>query len=194
MPRKAANTASANGMASSYETCCHSLFFLSHPLYFSQYLSNVEMESIQHLQCWFYFDMLATINISFQKCSSSFLALIYYFDFSPMVSLSGYNVCVCARPCMLSCIWLFVTPWTVTRQAPLSMDFSRQEKVAIYRSGLPFPPPGGLPHSRVKPRSPAPPALAGGFFTTESPGEPFEGQPPCKHFLASEYCSPVNGT
>ena len=36
---------------------------------------------------------------------------------------------------------LLATPWTVARQAPLSMDFSRQE----YWSGLPFPSPGGLP-------------------------------------------------
>ena len=36
----------------------------------------------------------------------------------------------------------FVTPWTAARQTPLSMGFSRQE----YRSGLPFPPPGDLPH------------------------------------------------
>ena len=35
-------------------------------------------------------------------------------------------------------VWLFATPWTVTRQAPLSMEFSRQE----YWSGLPFPSPG----------------------------------------------------
>ena len=108
MPRKAANTASANDMVSSYETCCHSLFFLSHPLYFSQYLSSVEMESIQHLQCWFYFDMLVTINISFQKCSSSFLVLIYYFDFSPVVSLSGYNVCVCVCVCVCTRVHMHV--------------------------------------------------------------------------------------
>ena len=36
---------------------------------------------------------------------------------------------------------LFVTPWTVVHQAPLSMGFSRQE----YWSGLPFPPAGYLP-------------------------------------------------
>ena len=35
----------------------------------------------------------------------------------------------------LSCVWLFVTPWTVTHQAPPSMEFSTQE----YWSGLPFP-------------------------------------------------------
>ena len=187
MPRKAANTASADDMVSNYEPCYHSLLFLSHPLYFSQYLSSMEMESIQHLQCWFYFDMLATVNISF-------LVLIYYFDFSPMISLSGYNVSVCVCVCVcvcvhahthtsiLSCVQLFVTPCSVACQAPL------------YWSGLPFPPPGDLSHSRTEPLSLAPPALAGRFFTTESPGEPFKGQPPCKHFLASEYCSPVNGT
>ena len=35
---------------------------------------------------------------------------------------------------------LFVTPWAVACQAPLSMEFSRLE----YRSGLPFPSPGGI--------------------------------------------------
>ena len=186
MPRKAANTASANDIVSNYETCCHSLLFFSHPLYFSQHLSSMEMESIQHLQCWFYFDMLATTNTSFHISSSSFLVLIYYLGFSPMVSLSGYNVCVCAHVHthmrVLNSVWLFVTLWTVARQAPL------------YWSGLPFPPPGDLSHTRIDPLSLAPPALAGRFFAAKSPGEPFKGQPPCKHFLASEYCSPVNGT
>ena len=38
---------------------------------------------------------------------------------------------------LLSCVWLFATPWTVAYQDPLSMGFSRQE----YWSGLPFPSP-----------------------------------------------------
>ena len=43
-------------------------------------------------------------------------------------------------------------PWTaVACQAPLSMEFSRQE----YWSGLPFPSPGDLPYPGIKPRSPA---------------------------------------
>ena len=42
----------------------------------------------------------------------------------------------------LSHVWLFVTPWTVTLQAPLSMELSRQG----YWSGLPFPTPGDLPN------------------------------------------------
>ena len=59
-----------------------------------------------------------------------------------------------------SCVQLFVTPWTVARQAPLSMGFSRQE----YWSGLPCPPPGALPDPGIERVSLRSPALAGGFF------------------------------
>ena len=52
--------------------------------------------------------------------------------------------------CMLSYVWLCVTPWIVTCQATLSMRFSRQK----YWSRLPFPPPGDLPNSGVEPASP----------------------------------------
>ena len=51
----------------------------------------------------------------------------------------------------------FATPWTVARQAPLSMGFPKQE----YWSGLPFPPPENLPNSSTKSVSLA---LAGGFL------------------------------
>ena len=71
---------------------------------------------------------------------------------------------------LLSCVTLFVTPWTVGHQAPLSMGFSSKE----YWSGLPFPPPGILPHPGAEPLTPA---LAGGFFTTAPPGEPFRSMP-----------------
>ena len=57
------------------------------------------------------------------------------------------------------------TPWTVARQAPLSMGFSRQE----YCSELPFPTPGDHSDPRIEPASPA---LAFGFFTTAPPGKP----------------------
>ena len=66
---------------------------------------------------------------------------------------------------VLSRLQLFVTPWTVARQAPLFMGFPRQE----YWSGLPFPTPGALPDRVIEPTSLAFPALAGGFFTTEPP-------------------------
>ena len=51
----------------------------------------------------------------------------------------------------LSCVRLFVTPWTAANQDPQSMGFSRQE----YWSGLPFPSPGDLPDPGIEPRSPA---------------------------------------
>ena len=69
-----------------------------------------------------------------------------------------------SHTCMLGCVRLFVTPWTVAHQVPLSMEFSRQE----YWSGLRFPPPGDFPDPGIKPESPMSPALAGRFFTTES--------------------------
>ena len=76
----------------------------------------------------------------------------------------------CVLSCF-SCVQLFMTPWTVVHQAPLSMGFSREE----YWSGWPCPPPGDLPHPGIEPVSLMPPALAGGFFTTsitwEVPGQ-----------------------
>ena len=64
-----------------------------------------------------------------------------------------------AAKSLQSCLTL-ATPWTVARQTPLSMGFSRQE----YWSGLPFPSPGDLPDPEIEPESPVPPALAGRFF------------------------------
>ena len=60
---------------------------------------------------------------------------------------------------------LFATPWTVAHQAPLSMEFSRQE----YWSGLPFLPPGYLPDPGIEPGSPA---FQAGALLSESPGKP----------------------
>ena len=65
---------------------------------------------------------------------------------------------------MLSHVRLFATPWTIAPQAPLSVNFSRQE----YWRGLPFSSPGDLPDPGIEPESPA---LAGGFLTTEPPGK-----------------------
>ena len=68
---------------------------------------------------------------------------------------------------LLLCQTLFVIPWAVAYQAPLSMGFPRQK----HWSGLPFHLPGDLPNPGIKPASLALPALAGGFFTTEPPGK-----------------------
>ena len=69
----------------------------------------------------------------------------------------------------LSRVWLSVTPWTAARQAPPSIESSRQD----YWSGLPFPTPGGLPNPGIEPASLVSPILAGGFFTTAPPGKPY---------------------
>ena len=56
------------------------------------------------------------------------------------------------------------TPWSVAHQAPLSTGFPRQE----YWSGLPFPSPGDLPDSGIKPTSPA---LQANSLPAEPPGK-----------------------
>ena len=55
-------------------------------------------------------------------------------------------------------------PWTVSLQAPLSMEFSR--------SGVTCPPPGHLPDPGTAPVSSESPALAGRFFTLVPSGKP----------------------
>ena len=72
------------------------------------------------------------------------------------------------RACMLSRVQLFAIPWAVAYQAPLSLEFSRQE----YWSGLPFPLPGDLSYPGIKPASSASPALAGGFLPLSHLGSP----------------------
>ena len=64
----------------------------------------------------------------------------------------------------LSCVQPSVTPWALAYQAPLSMEFSKQE----YWSGLPFPPPGDLPNPGIKPRSPT---LQADALPSEPPGK-----------------------
>ena len=63
-----------------------------------------------------------------------------------------FNMCVC------SVTSDSVTPWTITHQTPLSMEFSRQE----YWSGY-------LPNPGIKPGSPV---SADDFLTTVPPGKP----------------------
>ena len=66
---------------------------------------------------------------------------------------------------LLSCVQLFATAWTVAHQAPLSVGFPRQG----YWSGLPFLPPGDLPHPAINPGSPA---VQGDSLPSEPPGKP----------------------
>ena len=70
------------------------------------------------------------------------------------------TICVCVLS-HFSRVQLLVTPRTVAHQAPLSIEFFRQE----YWSGFPCPPPGDLPDPGIEPESLTSPALASGFFT-----------------------------
>ena len=72
-------------------------------------------------------------------------------------------VLCCAE--LLSCIQLFANPWTVARQAPLSMGILQ----ATICSGLPCPPPGDLPNPGIEPGSPA---LQADFLPAELPRKP----------------------
>ena len=63
--------------------------------------------------------------------------------------------------CVLNPVQLFATLWTIARQAPLSLGFSRQE----YWNGLPFPLPGGLPDAGIELTS-----CTAGRFSTTKPG------------------------
>ena len=69
---------------------------------------------------------------------------------------------LCVLGCSVSHVLLFVTPWTVSCQASLFMEFSRQE----YCSGLPFPTAGDRPYSGIEPMFLA---LARRFLTTAPP-------------------------
>ena len=91
-------------------------------------------------------------------CNVSFRCTAQRFSF-----ICVYKVNVKVKS--LSCVWLFVTPWTEDRQAPLSMGFSREE----YWSGLPFPSPGDLSDPGTEPVSPA---LQADTLRSEPPGKP----------------------
>ena len=75
-----------------------------------------------------------------------------------------------AGTCMHACSVMSnsATPWAVARQAPLSMEFPREE----YWSDLPFPTPGDISDSQIEPMSLAFPVLAGRLSTTMSSGKP----------------------
>ena len=73
--------------------------------------------------------------------------------------------------CLVTQSYLTLTPWTVARQAPLSMGFSREE----YWSGLPCSPPEDLPDPGFEPRFPT---LQVNSLPSEPPGSPLKGKSP----------------
>ena len=91
-----------------------------------------------------------------------------------VTTLSCNHICVIILPaslracmCVLSHVQLFATLWTIVHQAPLSMDFSRQE----YWSGLPFLTPGDLPDPRDGSCVSCILCTGRQFFTTVPPGK-----------------------
>ena len=102
-----------------------------------------------------------SINSPFKKCTHVKEGCIAIFSQNSQAPGSAQ---------MFSSVRLFVIPWTVAHQIPLSMGFSSQE----YWSGLPFAPPLNLSNAEIETESFIFPALAGRFFTTsttlEAPG------------------------
>ena len=85
----------------------------------------------------------------------------YFFPLNPQIRKQN---CLKTGVCLsFSLVWLFVTPWTIACQTPLSVGFSRQE----YWSGLSFPSPGGLPNPGIEPGSPT---LQADSLPSEPPG------------------------
>ena len=112
-----------------------------------------------------------------QYFSEAWLLVVIEISFECIYIMLFNQGTSCDPACVISHssrVWLFATPWTAAHDAPLSMGFSRQE----CWSGLPFPTPGDLPDPGIEPMSPASPALASRFFTTE----PLE-KPNCDHRL-----------
>ena len=81
----------------------------------------------------------------------------------PMRTALLQVLCALAQSCLTLC-----DSMDCSCQAPLSMEFSRQD----YWSGLPFPTPGDLADPGIEAASLVSPALAGRFFITGPPGKP----------------------
>ena len=88
------------------------------------------------------------------------------------------HACTLSR---FSPVQLSVTQKTAAHQAPLSVGFSRQE----HWSGLPCPPPGGLPDLRIDLASAC--STAGVFFTTESPRKPIYSERVVQILIGSKH-------
>ena len=82
-------------------------------------------------------------------------------------------------------VQLCATLWTIALQAPLSMEFSRQE----YWSGLPFPSPGDLPNSGIESGSPE---LQADSLLSEPPGKDLSVQFSSVTQLCPTLCDPMN--
>ena len=111
--------------------------------------------------------LLGLVTEEGQKCVSPIIMIFTTYKFSTNNKFSDFFSFHLLYACMLShfsCVWLSATLWTVALQAPLFVGFSRQE----YWSRLLYLPSGDLPNPGTEPNSFTSPALASGFFTTNT--------------------------
>ena len=132
-------------MPFSHLILCHPLVLLRSIFPSIRIFSNELDLHIGWPKCWSF-----SFSISSSNGYSGLTAIRDWLIWSPC-SVRGSQVSSPSPQLkLLSRVQLFATPWTVAYQAPLSMEFSRQE----YWSGLPFPSPGDLPDRGIEPRSP----------------------------------------
>ena len=123
----------------------------SHILLFYSYLPNIIAVSLQVKDICF----LLLVFPMVLSCYIHGKIVVKFSNSDISLHRAGMKKWKCQ---FLSRVQLFVIPWTEAYQAPLSMEFSRQE----YWSGLQCPSPEDPPNPGIEPRSPA---LAGRFFT-----------------------------
>ena len=116
-----------------------------------------------------------------------FLIFVKFREISPVllhtVLLSIRGVCVCVRGRTHMCSVVSSLCYPMDCSLP---GFCVQQE---YWSGLPFPPPGGLPNPRIEPASPMPPALGDRLFTREPPGSQLSSVSSVLHIKAASTCS-----
>ena len=144
-------------------------------------ISILILNAVNQLRKEAQMDWVSCPRLQLKKISLVFAFIFFKTSFV----LQPYGTKASTRALVLrrfSHVWLFVAPWTIACQPPLSMGFSRQE----YWSGLPFPSPGDLPNPGTEPTSLTSPALAGRFFTLVPLGKPKSPSSlPLKHNISS---------
>ena len=105
-----------------------------------------------------------------QEASFSALSLSQHNSWKPLCVIS--RICAAAAAVRsFNCVWFFVTPWTIACQAPCPWDFPGKDTGVDCHFLLSFCRGSFWPRDQT--HNPGiesmSPALAGGFFTTESP-------------------------
>ena len=125
-------------------------------------LNTVLRNNVSFVSCSEWFRNLQGSRRNFFTGRLSLSIQTLHFDFPGGSLRQDFGRQMTLGWCVCSVVPDGMTSWTAAHQAPLSVGFPRQESW----SGLPFPPPGDLPHPGTEPVSLVPPALAGRFFTT----------------------------